>query len=335
MGALRDVTRTGLDQLCSADDRIERRSQLVAHVGQEPGLCQRCGLRLVTRTLECQHGLLLGGDIGAQADRHPAVRAAVVDAIPAPVKLHFAHLRSLVQCAKPGLPVLFPGLPIGCVDRVQACGGIHGAQYLEVRRTRLQCIGAARVPVAELAVADDQPVLVVEHQHTDVQGLDSVKQLLARGVQFPAHHLGFGTVEQNAVQVEQVAIGVVNALAALVGPALRSVPVPKTVVDVEAGACRNCGVDGLHQTLAILWMYLSGQRPIAGHEIRRRPADGVDDRIGHEEHRRSGIVQSAVDAAWNIGHQAAHLAFTVCQPVFGLQALLQRLVQVHGQRTQV
>ena len=163
LGEIRNplLLRLLLQHFAVADDCVERRAQLVTHVGQEHRLGAIGRIGLFHRLLEFGLPLLELGNIGEHADGATVRRAALADARPNLVIAVFGRAFRIGVMGEPlGDPFL--GRAPLQIDHPTID---NGAQDGWKRRARHHQVVDLRIKLAEFAVTQHEPVLrVVKHK---------------------------------------------------------------------------------------------------------------------------------------------------------------------------
>ena len=158
-----------LEDLAVADDGIERRAQLVAHVGEEAGFGPVGFVGRVARVGELGFVLFHFGDVGIDRNRAAVGGFALADLDPTTVAaaLDVGFAGGVVARE----PFRNPGIvaPFGILDQ-PASGG--GAQYCLEARAGHHHLGVGCKKILVPAVADDELVVGVVQREAFGYGLD-------------------------------------------------------------------------------------------------------------------------------------------------------------------
>ncbi len=166
------IRRILLQDLAVADDRVQRRAQLVAHVGQEFRFHLVGAFGVLHRQFELLLALLQLRDVGVNGDRAAVVGAALADAYPASAEMIFERARRRGAMMQPlGDPV--GRGPIAEIDKA----ALHGHfQDPAERRAGLNHVGEARIELDVFGVAQQQPVVGVVQSEPLIDAGDGVLQ---------------------------------------------------------------------------------------------------------------------------------------------------------------
>ena len=291
-------------QVGEADDRIHRRADFMAHVGQEGGLG-------------------LGGGFGAGLGLAQVVFHALA---PADVVADLEHLGRLAvgiedrieRGADPQLLALLVEIAIFAADDLalaelfpQRRVGRQGPHFRHAEDAVVLAdqfgFGIAG-QVLEIAVGreDGAVHVVLDHQHGPADGSH-------RALELGVAQLGFGVVDDHAVDA---AIGPCrrrHAAATLPQPAFAAVAVDQPVLDDVVGAVVECLADVAGNMLVVVRVDQLVEMDAPVDEVLRGVAGQRFHRVADVAHRPVGVVDAAEHHAGDVADQQPVLLFAGAQ----------------------
>ena len=299
-------------QLGEADDGVHRRADLVAHVGQEAAPCGSGLLGAVTRGAQLLLHEPARGQVGGQFDHLERLAVEIEDRVVGRLDPHLAPILGqapVFALAEVAPPQVAPEAAVGLALDVRGVA----EQRVMLAEHLVQAIAEQ---VEEVFVGRQHIALQIEldHGHGLADGRDLAFVL---GIAL----LGFGLVEQHAVDPARHALFVEYGTAALPDPVLAPLAIEQPVLDDVVAPLGDGKTDLLRHPRHVIRVIQLGKRLAPADEVLGRPAGQRLHRIADEQHGPLGVQQAAERHAGNVANQRAVLLLAVTQGLFHLLAL--------------
>ena len=311
-------------QVGKADDGIHRRTNFMAHVGQEAAARGSGGFGAITGSPQILFHDAARGQVGRQLDDLERLAVGIEDRVVAGLNPDFppALTKALVfTCTKMTCAQIHPALAISI-----ACHQFRIAEHTVVAPYHLLLV----ITIQRQCIVVDVEDIAVEVE------LDQCHRLADRGVLafvFGIAPLGFGLVEQHAIDPTRHTVFVANCATTFPDPVFRAIAVEQAVFDGVVAAL----LDSLHHlggdSLIVVRVIHIGNRTAATDEILRTPTGEGLHRIADKYHGPVLIQRAAERHTRNVADQRTVLLLAVTQGLLHGLSFADIGDEYHEQRT--